>query len=264
MNMEIDMRRLMGWLSWLAMASLLGCGRGTSPGETLPGANTPGPGTDRQRGCAVLPTSADLVRLLREAPEKGEAGGLASGRFMWAAVVNRDGVMCAIAVSSGDPSATWPGSLGIAEAKAFTANAFSSDATPLSTARLYTLSQPGHSLWGIANGNPLNPDCLRAPHNPDSTGKVCGGTIAFGGGLPLYKGQSKVGGLGVSGDTSCTDHEIAKRVRDAAGLNPPKGAHADDILYSSVDGASVFVHPLCANTWRDGKKLGDELPSSGY
>jgi uncharacterized protein GlcG (DUF336 family) len=258
------MRWVLAPMAWLAVVVFASCGRGPSPGETLPGANAPGPGADKQRGCAALPSAADLVRLLREAPEKGEAGGLASGRFMWGALVNRDGVLCAVAVSSEDPSATWPGSLGIAEAKAFTANAFSTDASPLSTARLYTMSQPGHSLWGIASGNPLNPDCLRSPHNADSTGKVCGGTIAFGGGVPLYKGQSKVGGLGVSGDTSCTDHEIAKRVRDAAGLNPSKGAHADDILYSSVDGASVFVHPLCGNTWRDGKKIGDELPSSGY
>ena len=41
-----------------------------------------------------------------------------------------------------------------------TANAFSSDTSALSTARLYTLSLPGHSLWSIANGNPLNPECL--------------------------------------------------------------------------------------------------------
>jgi hypothetical protein len=93
---------------------------------------------------------------------------------------------------------------------------------------------------------------------------VCGGTIPFGGGLPLYKGEARVGGLGVSGDTACTDHEIAKRIRDAAGLNPPKGAGVDDIQYSSVDGASVFTHPLCPNTWRDGRKIGDEAPSAGY
>jgi uncharacterized protein GlcG (DUF336 family) len=201
---------------------------------------------------------------LKEAPAKAEAGGLAGGRFSWAALVNREGQLCAVAVSSDDPSATWPGSLGIAKAKAYTANAFSTDTSPFSTARLYTLSQPGHSLWGIASGNPLNPDCLGTPHNPGGNGKVCGGTIAFGGGVPLYKGQLKVGAIGVSGDTACTDHEIAKRVRDAAGLNPPAGAGADDIQYSSVDGATPFTHPLCLNTWRDGKKIGDELPSAGY
>jgi len=241
----------------------LGCNSGT-PGQTTPGAPPP-PGGAPKASCDQVPSAADLRKLVREAPGKGEAGGFAGGRFSWAAVVNRDGVLCAVAVSSDDPSATWPGSLGIAEAKAYTADAFSSDSTPLSTARLYTLSQPGHSLWGIASGNPLNPACMGSPNAPDAgVGKVCGGTIGFGGGLPLYRNGGKVGGLGVSGDTACTDHEMAKRMRNAAGLNPPKGAGADDIQYSTVDGASVFTHPLCVNTWRDGKKIGDEPPSTGY
>ncbi len=41
--------------------------------------------------------------------------------------------------------------------------------------------------------------------------------------------------------------EIAKRVRNATALNPPGGELVDDITYSSVDGASVFTHPLCFN-----------------
>lgn len=68
----------------------------------------------------------------------------------------------------------------------------------------------------------------------------------------------------MSGDTSCTDHEIAKRIRDAAGLNPVTGGTADDIMYSTIDGASVYSHPLCLNTWRNGKKIGDEPPASAY
>jgi hypothetical protein len=134
----------------------------------------------------------------------------------------------------------------------------------MSTARLYTLSQPGHSLFGAANGNPFNPLCA-GPANDTATGigKSCGGTITFGGGLGLYKGQTRVGGLGVSGDTACTDHEIAKRVRQAAGL-APNNLPADDILYTTVDGPSPFAHPLCPNTFRDGKKVGDEAPAGGY
>jgi hypothetical protein len=53
-------------------------------------------------------------------------------------------------------------------------------------------------------------------------------------------------------------------MRDKAGLNPPGGALADDIWYSKADGPSVFAHPLCKNTWRNGKKVGDEAPASGY
>jgi hypothetical protein len=29
-----------------------------------------------------------------------------------------------------------------------------------------------------------------------------------------------------------------------------------------VDGASVFAHPLCPNTWRNNVKIGDEKPAS--
>jgi uncharacterized protein GlcG (DUF336 family) len=209
-----------------------------------------------------VPAAATLKTLLQNAPaQNGDAGGLNHGKAMWAAVVNRNGELCALAVSTDDPAAAWPGSRGIAIAKASTANGFSSDTAPMSTARLYTLSQPGHSLWGAANGNPLNPSCGgNAVDLATGVGKVCGGTITFGGGLGLYKGQTRVGGLGVSGDTSCADHEIAKRVREASGL-APANLPPDEIVYAAIDGPSPFAHPLCPNTFRDGKKLGDETPA---
>jgi hypothetical protein len=49
-----------------------------------------------------------------------------------------------------------------------------------------------------------------------------------------------------------------------ASLDPEKGQFVDDITYSSVDGPSVFTHPLCPNTWRNGTKLGDEQKAQGY
>ena len=159
----------------------------------------------------------------------------------------------------------WPGSQAIAKAKAYTANAFSLDTLALSTARLYTFTQPGHSLWSLGQSNLFDPKFL-AP--PDAQGvpanQITGGLIFFGGGVPLYKNGKIIGGLGISGDTSCTDHEIAKRVRTLAGFNPPGGAAVDDITYSSVDGASAFTHPLCLNTWRNNVFIGDEKPAAGY
>jgi len=220
------------------------------------------PGSKKHAGtCKELPSQKDLQRLLREAPAKGEAGGIFSGKLEWAAVVDRKGQLCAVAVATDDPAMAWGGSRGIAIAKATTANGFSTDQLAMSTARLYTLSQPGHSLFGAGAGNPMNPDCLSATKIEQGKGKLCGGTIAFGGGVALYKGQTRVGGLGVSGDTPCADHEIAKRMRTALGMNPVKGEHVDDIQYEAVDGPSIYAHPFCANTWRDGKKLGDERPS---
>jgi uncharacterized protein GlcG (DUF336 family) len=222
------------------------------------------PGEKAGRGCKDLPSADDLRKLLKDAPGQGEVGGF-GGRNEWAAIVNRSGEVCAVVVSTDDPTQAWPGSQAIAISKAYTANAFSTDLVPMSTARLYTMSLPGHSLWTVANGNPLNPDCLVKPEDHGKqVGKLCGGTIAFGGGLPLYKGKTRVGGLGASGDTPCADHELAKRVRDKAGLNPAGGAFADDIQYSKADKASIFSHPLCLHTYRNGKKIGEEPPASGY
>lgn len=223
------------------------------------------PRSEADGDCSALPGADELRKLLREAPGDGEIGGLFNGQKEWAATVDRSGRLCTVVAATEDPTELWLGSLAIAEAKAFTANAFSTDKKPLSTARLYTLSQPGHSLWGAGAGNPFNAKCLVAPREHGDPGEeICGGTIVFGGGLPLYRGEKRVGGLGLSGDTACADHEMAKRIRDKAGLNPPGGAFVDDITYSSVDGASVYTHPLCPNTWRNGKKIGDEQPASGY
>jgi uncharacterized protein GlcG (DUF336 family) len=216
--------------------------------------------------CTGLPSASDLAKFLASAPSAGgEAGGLFHGTRMWGAVVNRDGALCSFATSMSDPTQVWPGSQAIAKAKAYTANAFSLDSLALSTAMLYTFTQPGHSLWSLGQSNLFNTQFL-APTGGQGGGKnqIAGGLIFFGGGVPLYSGGKIVGGLGISGDTSCTDHEIAKRVRDLAGMNPPGGKLADDISYSAPDGASAFTHPLCINTWRNNIKIGEEAAAIGY
>jgi uncharacterized protein GlcG (DUF336 family) len=251
---------------------MAGCSKAasSSPGETQAGASSdlsrpPQSGAAHAK-CNDLPSAEDLKKWLREAPAvEGEAGGLFSGKMEWGTLVNRQGEICAVAVATDDPASAWPGSQAISKAKAYTANAYSTDAAPLSTARLYTFVQPGHSLWGVAEPNPFRADCVVLPNDMKATnGKICGGSIAFGGGVPLYKGKTRVGGLGISGDTACADHEIAKRIRHLAQLDPEKGEFTDDIVFTSVDGPSPFAHPLCANTWRNGKKVGDEAKAVGY
>ena len=79
--------------------------------------------------------------------------------------------------------------------------------------------------------------------------------------MPLYRDGKIVGALGVSGDTSCADHEIAKRARDLLRLNPAAGPLVDDIIYTAVDGPSLFAHPMCVTTMRNGENLGDEPPA---
>jgi len=222
--------------------------------------------------CADLPTAAQLKTQLQAAPLMsnppvvgGMVGGLFGGTRMWAAVVNRNGEICSVAASTSDPTGVWPGSQAIAKAKAFTANAFSLDDFALSTARLYTFTQPGHSLFSLGQSNPFRPDLLAAPGNSDaSNNQVAGGMIFFGGGVPIYRNGKILGGLGVSGDTSCADHEIAKRVRHLLDMNPTGGPLTDDIKYSTLDGPGPFTHPLCLTTYRNGTFVGNEINSSGY
>jgi uncharacterized protein GlcG (DUF336 family) len=215
--------------------------------------------------CQGLPTERQLQEWLVAAPAAGgEAGGLFSGTRMWGAIVNRAGEICSYITSTDDPTQVWPGSQAIAKSKAYTANAFSLDTLALSTARLYTFTQPGHSLWSLGHSNLFDASKLLPPGGSGDRNQIVGGQIFFGGGVPLYSGGEIVGGLGISGDTSCTDHEIAKRVRNLAGMNPPGGPLVDDITYSVPDGPSVFTHPLCVNTWRNGVFIGEEPPAVGY
>src|SRR4051812_49507847 len=253
------MRTFVG-ITLAAAAVLAACNKSNNERGSLDTTNAKSPRAVGAAGCTSVPGASDLGKWLKAAPDSGEAGGLFHGRAEWAAVVNRNGQICAVVPPSDSTGGYWPGSRAISMAKAFTANGFSTDTAALSTARLYTLTQAGHSLWGVGQPEPFNPSCL----DPNVEIKVCGGAIAFGGGVPLYKNGKIVGGLGISGDTPCADHEIAKRVRHYAGLDPAKGQAVDDIQYSKTDGASVYTHPLCPNTYRNGKKIGEEPAATGY
>ena len=123
-------------------------------------------------------------------------GGLFNGERMWAAIVNRDGEVCSSTTSQSNPTQVWPGSQAIAKSKAYTADAFSLDSLALSTAMLYTFTQPGHSLWSLGQSNLFNPAFL-APTGGQGGGKnqIAGGLIFFGGGVPLYRDGKIIGGL---------------------------------------------------------------------
>ncbi len=156
-------------------------------------------------------------------------GGIFKPNLMWSAVVDRQGRLCSV-IKTGD---AWPGSRAIAIAKANTANDFSNSKLALSTANLYAPTQPGGSLYGLNNSNPFNPEFL-APGS--GANQFAGGIITFGGGVALYQNGQVIGGLGVSGDSSCADHAIAYRMRAAAGLDKiPAGVSAggtDNIRYA--------------------------------
>lgn len=174
-------------------------------------------------------------------------GGLFTPNRMWSAVMDRKGQLCSV-IKVGD---AWPGSRAIAIAKASTANDFSNSALALSTANLYGPTQPNGSLYGLNNSNPFNPAIL--PQGV-GIGYVPGGIITFGGGVALYQGGQVIGGLGVSGDTSCADHAIAYKMRRNAGLNATPGGvgpgGTDNILYSATAAVNpaTFTHPHCIAT----------------
>ena len=211
---------------------------------------------------ADCPSDRDkLEKALKSAVKP--SGGPSNGGFdnnEWAALVTRDGAVCAIAFSGNEPDEQWPGSRAIAVEKANTANAFSLKGFALSTANLYAGVQPHDgSLYGTAETNPPNPALLYAG-DPSKFGSASdpllgqrpGGAVAFGGGLALYDGNNVVGALGVSGDTSCADHNVAWRVRQALGLDKvpagPGPDHNDEIIYDVTPGMpspSGFGHPQC-------------------
>jgi len=171
-------------------------------------------------------------------------GGIFKPNRMWSAIVDRNGTLCSVVNSGNDP---WPGSRAIAIAKAGTANDFSNSGLALSTANLYGPTQPGGSLYGLNNSNPFDPTFL--PRN-SGIGAVPGGIITFGGGVALYQNGKVIGGLGVSGDSSCADHAIAFRMRILAGLNVvPSGVapdNTDNIIYAAAGTAPTgFEQPHC-------------------
>lgn len=215
--------------------------------------------------CADLPTQSALRAALKQARAQANGG---FNLDMWATVVNRDGVVCAVAFTGNDRGDQWPGSRIISAQKANTANAFSLPGLALSTANLYTAVQPGGSLFGLQHSNVVNPAVAYAgdPANfgkdtdPMVGGRI-GGVNVFGGGLALYgPGKKLLGAIGVSGDSSCADHNIAWRTRNNLRLDyVPAGVSGDaerpdNIVYDIAAGAGQMSgvsaggwgHPRCS------------------
>jgi uncharacterized protein GlcG (DUF336 family) len=227
-------------------------------------------------GCKELPAHDALKKALAAA-QGTPNGGL--GFHMWGTVVDRDGNVCHVAFTGADRGDQWPGSRVISAQKANTANAFSLPKFALSTANLFSAVQPGQSLFGLQESNPVqtsaaydgSPQQYGSPTDP-MRGRRIGGVNVFGGGLALYTAAGRlIGGLGVSGDTSCADHIIAWKTRHALNLdNVPAGvagAGRDNIIHDvAVDAAtghttskSGFGHPTCS---AESTKLANALPTS--
>ena len=230
--------------------------------------------TGRGAACRDLPSYGQLrAALVSVVTQPGRPnGGLDND--MWASIVNRDGEVCAVVFTGDDRGDQWPGSRVISAQKANAANAFSLSAgsagvfpgLALSTANLYSAVQPGGSLFGLQESNPVNTDVAYQgnsanygrPNDPMVGGKI-GGVNVFGGGVGLYDANGKlIGAVGVSGDTSCTDHVVAWKVRHLLSLDAvPAGVApggTDNMIQDLVENltghqvsASGFGHPTCIN-----------------
>jgi uncharacterized protein GlcG (DUF336 family) len=246
----------------------VGCLAFGADGANAQGGNSQGNNQGGNQGgstCAGLPSHAALKGALESAQAQGNGG---FGLEMWASVVNRDGVVCAVAFSGGNRGDQWPGSRVISAQKANTANAFSLPGLALSTAQLYSAVQPGGSLFGLQASNPVNTDVAYGG-NPANNGQAndpmiggrIGGVNVFGGGLALYNSNGVlVGAVGVSGDSSCADHNIAWRVRRSLSLDyvpggvSPDTTRPDNIVYDITPQAgqmpgvskSGWGHPECS------------------
>jgi uncharacterized protein GlcG (DUF336 family) len=221
-------------------------------------------GRGRGNACAALPSHSALQAALAAA--QGQANG-GFGLEMWASVVNRDGIVCAVAFSGAHRGDQWPGSRVISAQKANTANAFSLPGLALSTANLYSAVQPGGSLFGLQASNPVDTTVAyggNASHNGQTNDPMVGGRVGgvnvFGGGLALYNSDGVlVGAVGVSGDSSCADHNIAWRVRNTLNLDYVPGgvsgdaSRPDNVVYDITPqagqmpgvSASGWGHPEC-------------------
>lgn len=229
----------------------------------------------QENGCGALPTHDQLKAALTAA--RGEDNG-GFNLDMWGTIVDRDGVVCVVAFTGKERGDQWPGSRVISAQKANTANAFSLPGLALSTANIYSATQPGGSLFGLQASNPVDTSVAYGGSGADfgqtndpMVGKRIGGVNVFGGGLALYaKDGTLLGGLGVSGDSSCADHNIAWRTRDGLKLDyVPAGVSAtkdDNIVYDitanatgQMVSAGGWGHPECAAA---ATTIGNDLPKS--
>ncbi len=219
--------------------------------------------------CDGLPNHAQLKAALIAAVAADSTG---LDNQMWGTIVDETGKVCAVAFSGSTLGAQWLASRLLSAQKANTANSVSLDNLAFSTALLFSASQPGGFLFGVQHSNPVDtavayksPSADFGQPNDPMVGFRAGGINVFGGGLGLYAaGHVKVGGVGVSGDTSCTDHFIAWRLRKNLNLDHLAGiprflsgdaARPDNIVFDIAANpgggtgisASGFGHPTCPN-----------------
>jgi uncharacterized protein GlcG (DUF336 family) len=220
---------------------------------------------------ATLLPDHETLRAALTAVVAEENGGF--GLPMWAVIVDRDGVVHAVAHSGAERGDQFPAGRLIAAQKAYASNALSLGGLALSTANLYAGTQPGGTLHGLNHGAPLDTaTAYRGPAERFGTasdplvGERVGGMIAFGGGIALYAPDGRIlGAVGLSGDSACADHIIAWKLRHALALDYVPGGVSttgdDNIVHDMGDGASAggWGHPHCSEA---ATEIARDLPNT--
>jgi len=175
---------------------------------------------------------------------------------MWAAVVDRNGLVVAVVFTGATNTDQWPGSRVIAAQKANTGNAFS---LPHLALRPPTCMQPPSRAARCSDSRKRTDQRRRG---------LCGNAADYGSRRDFMVGSGSgdqrvrrrpaavrrrwdlVGGLGVSGDASCADHNIAWKMRynlrlDHVPAGVADNGKDDNIIYDFTNGvsASGFGHP---------------------
>jgi len=184
-----------------------------------------------ENGRTTLPSFEELKDAC-EAVQDEDNGGL--GFDMWCTVVDREGVVQAVAFTGATAFDQWPASRAI---------------SPVDEEVAYA-----------------GPTQRYGTEQDPMVGKKIGGINVFGGGLALYGADGTLlGALGVSGDFSCADHIIAWKVRDRleldfvpAGVSPPPAY--DNIIFDLTSvSPSGFGHPECNATT---EQIAEDLPTT--
>jgi hypothetical protein len=216
---------------------------------------------DDGAACSALPSQSQLRTALIAAKNASNGG---FNLDMWGTIVNRDGIVCAVAFTGTGPwrpvarQPRYFGTEGKHRELVQPPRPCPFDREPLGGGPAWRLAlrasgkQPrGLSVWPTA----VNSSNLGQHNDPMVGGKI-GGVNVFGGGLALYDNKHNlIGGIGVSGDTSCADHNIAWRTRNNLGLDYVPGGVSgvvgkpDNINYQGQVAvpslAADFSHPIC-------------------
>ncbi len=208
-----------------------------------------------------LPTYEELRAGLRSVVGASVNGG--AGLDFWGVIVDRDGIVRAVAFSGKDRNAQLPIGRIVTTLKASTANNLSLNNFLVSTPQLSQAVLAHGVFQNLPDAYPINPLAFRGPPEHFGTtkdpmiGSAIGGATSLGGGLALYNEKREIiGALGVGGEVfPCADHNAAWILRHRLGLdNLPVGLGfsptGDDNIVYDLDAngvsASGFGTPECS------------------